>query len=159
MVRTDAITPTGADVVGCPACGARNRVPVARAGRVRCARCHGDLPWLVGADDATFDDAVVRATLPTLVDVWAPWCGPCRQISPVVEQIAREYAGRLKVVKVNADLSPRVSQRHQVTGIPTLLLYDGGREVARQVGAVPAPRLRTWVAEQLAGLPTARKVS
>lgn len=138
-------------IVGCPSCGAKNRLPRDAAGRARCAKCHADLPWLVEADDSSFEAAVVQARLPVLVDVWAPWCGPCRQIAPVVEQLSREYAGRLKVVKVNADQSPQVSQRHQVTGIPTLLFYAGGREVSRSVGALPAEQLRGWVGEQLAG--------
>ncbi len=140
---------TGSAVVACPACGTRNRVPQARAGRVRCASCHAELPWLVAADDATFDEAVTRSTLPVLVDVWAPWCGPCRAIAPVVEQLASENAGQLKVVKVNADESPQVSARHRVTGIPTLLLYADGKEVSRTVGAAPAARLREWVASAL----------
>lgn len=138
-------------VVSCPACGARNRVPVAAAGRARCAKCHADLPWLVSADDSSFDDAVTRAGLPVLVDVWAPWCGPCRQVTPVVEQLSRDYAGRLKVVKVNADDSPQVSQRHQITGIPALLFYHHGQERARTVGALPAAQLRKWLDDQLAG--------
>jgi len=137
-------------VVACPACGKRNRVPVARRGRVRCAACSADLPWLVEAGDDAFDEAVVRASLPVLVDVWAPWCGPCRAIAPVVESLAREFAGRLKVVKVNADLAPAVSQRHGVTGIPTLLLYRDGAEVSRLVGARPAAELRSWVGDAVA---------
>ncbi|GAA4184571.1 thioredoxin [Gryllotalpicola kribbensis] len=136
-------------VVACPACGTRNRVPQAREGRVRCASCHADLPWLVSADDATFDEAVARSSLPVLVDVWAPWCGPCRAIAPVVEQLATENAGRLKVVKLNADESPGVAARHQVTGIPTLLFYAGGRETSRTVGAAPAQQLRDWVGTSL----------
>ena len=136
-------------VVSCPACGTRNRVPQARHGRVRCASCHTDLPWLVSADDATFDDAVTRSSLPVLVDIWAPWCGPCRAIAPVVEQLAAENAGKLKVVKVNADDSPQVSARHQVTGIPTLLFYADGKEVSRTVGAAPAAQLRQWVGSAL----------
>ncbi|WP_293781067.1 thioredoxin [uncultured Aeromicrobium sp.] len=136
-------------VVVCETCGTKNRVPQARSGRVRCAKCHTDLPWLVDADDATFDDAVVNATLPVLVDVWAPWCGPCRQIAPVVEQLARDFAGRLKVVKVNADIAPQVSARHQVSGIPTLLLYHRGAEVSRSVGALAPQQLRQWVDDTL----------
>lgn len=143
-------------VVGCPSCGARNRVPLATRGRARCAKCHADLPWLVDADDATFDDAVGAATLPVLVDVWAAWCGPCRQVAPVVEQLSRDFAGRLKVVKVDADRSPEVSRRHRVTGIPTLLLYADGGEVDRRVGALPAAQLRAWVEEALAGWSHAR---
>ncbi|GLI29126.1 thiol reductase thioredoxin [Agromyces rhizosphaerae] len=134
-----------ASIVTCPSCGTRNRVPQAKRGRVRCASCHADLPWFVEADDATFHAAVVESTLPVLVDVWAPWCGPCRMVSPVVEQFSRDFAGRLKVVKVNSDTSPRVSRAHGIQSIPTLLLYEGGREVSRQVGALPAAQLRGWV--------------
>lgn len=139
----------GRDVVACPSCGKRNRVADPRVGRARCAVCHADLPRLVDADDTTFADVVVGSSLPVLVDIWAPWCGPCRAVAPVVEQLATEHAGRLKVVKVNADHSPRVSADHQVTGIPTLLLYDGGKEIARTVGALPPPQLRSWVEASL----------
>ena len=138
-------------VVTCPGCAAKNRVPPARSGKVRCAKCHTDLPWLVEADDDSFDAVVGEATLPVLVDVWAPWCGPCRQIAPVVDQLSRDLAGRLKVAKVNADTSPRVVQRHAVSSIPTLLLYRDGKEADRMIGAVPAPQLRAWVERSLSG--------
>ncbi|MFC5998837.1 thioredoxin [Quadrisphaera sp. GCM10027208] len=134
-----------ASIVTCPSCGKRNRVASPTAGRARCAVCHADLPRLVVADDATFDEVVVDSSVPVLVDLWAPWCGPCRAIAPVLEQVAVDYAGRLKVAKVNADESPQVSARHQVTAIPTLLLYRGGSEVARTVGALPPPQLRAWL--------------
>ena len=136
------------EVVACPSCGTRNRVPLGGRGRVRCSNCHADLPWLVEADDATFDAAVASRML-VLVDVWAVWCGPCRAIAPVVEQLSRELAGRLKVVKVDADRSPGISRRHGVTAIPTLLLYRDGAEVSRQIGAVPAAQLRAWVESAL----------
>jgi len=136
-------------VVTCLRCGAKNRVPAARTGRVRCAKCHTDLPWLVEADDDSFDAVVGEATLPVLVDMWAPWCGPCRQIAPVVEQLSQDLAGRLKVVKVNADASPRVAQRHAVSSIPTLSVYRDGKEADRMIGAVPAPQLRDWVERSL----------
>ncbi len=142
-------------VVTCPGCAAKNRVPPARAGKVRCSKCHTDLPWLVEADDDSFDAVVAEATLPVLVDVWAPWCGPCRQIAPVVEQLSRDLAGKLKVAKVNADTSPRVSQRHGVSSIPTLLLYRDGVEADRMVGAAPAPQLREWVERSLGSGTTA----
>lgn len=141
---------TAPTVVTCPKCRRRNRVPTARRGRVRCASCHTDLPWIIDADDTSFDSAVIDSTLPVLVDLWAPWCGPCRAIAPVVESIAGELAGKLKVVKVNADLAPAISRRHAVTGIPTLLIYRDGTEATRRVGARPAGELRAWVAKALA---------
>lgn len=130
--------------VACPSCGKKNRVPGAASGRPRCGACHADLPWIVEATTATFD-AAVDSSVPVLVDLWAPWCGPCRMVAPVLEQLATERAGRIKVVKVNVDDSPEVSARYQVRGIPTLLLLHGGRLVATQVGAVPAPALRQWL--------------
>ncbi|WP_022881633.1 thioredoxin [Gryllotalpicola ginsengisoli] len=142
-------TAPAAAIVACPACGARNRVPQSRRGKVRCAKCHEALPWLVDVDDASFDEAVAGASLPVLVDVWAPWCGPCRMVAPVVESLAREFAGRLKVAKVNSDTSPGVSARHNISSIPTLLLYRDGAEADRIVGARPAAELRSWVSQKL----------
>jgi thioredoxin 2 len=132
--------------VACPNCGKRNRVPAAAAGVPRCAACHTPLPWLTSAGDGDFEQ-VVRSTLPVLVDLWAPWCGPCRVIAPGVEQAARTLAGRLKAVKVNVDQAPRIAERLGVQGIPTLLLLRDGREVARQVGAVPPAALLRWAEE------------
>ena len=143
-------TTAGSTLSTCPACGRRNRVPAAATGRPRCAACSADLPWLVDAGDADFGAVVEQSRLPVLVDVWAPWCGPCRMVSPVVEQLARERAGRLKVVKVNADDAPRTAGRLRVSGIPTLLLFSGGEERGRIVGAQPAPSIQRWVDEHLA---------
>jgi thioredoxin 2 len=85
-----------------------------------------------------------------LVDLWAPWCGPCRIVEPGVEQAASSLAGRLKAVKVNVDQAPKTAERLGVQGIPTLLLLRDGREVARQVGAVPPAALLRWVEEAIA---------
>ena len=139
-----------ADIVTCPNCGKRNRVPVAADGVPRCAACHTPLPWLTTAGDDDFEEVAGRSTLPVLVDLWAPWCGPCRVVEPGVEQAASSLAGRLKVVKVNVDQAPRTAGRLGVQGIPTLLLLRDGREVARQVGAVPPPALLRWAEEAVA---------
>jgi thioredoxin 2 len=132
------------DVATCPACGKRNRVPASAKGLPRCAVCHEPLPWLVDADEKTFA-AAVTTSVPVLVDLWAPWCGPCKTIAPGVARAANEFAGRLKVVKVNVDVAPGVSAKFGVQGIPTLLVLRGGKPIARQVGALPADRLTAWV--------------
>jgi thioredoxin 2 len=110
------------------------------------------LPWSVTADDATYADVVEAAALPVLVDLWAPWCGPCRMVTPALEEIARSHAGRVKLVKVNVDESPKISARHGVQSIPTLLVLDHGVTVARQTGAAPEHVLRGWVEDALTKL-------
>ncbi len=139
-----------ADIVTCPSCGKRNRVPAAASGVARCANCHTALPWLTSAGDGDFEEVAGRSTLPVLVDLWAPWCGPCRVVEPGVQQAAEKLAGRLKAVKVNVDQAPLVAERLGVRGIPTLLILRKGREVARQVGAVPPPQLVRWAEEVIA---------
>jgi thioredoxin 2 len=143
--------PMAADVVTCPNCSTRNRVPGAASGTPRCGQCHQPLPWITDATDPTFTEIAERAPLPVLVDLWAPWCGPCRMVSPALAQVATELAGKVKLVKVNVDESPRLQQRFDVQAIPTLLLLRDGKVVARQTGAAPAGALRAWVDGALAG--------
>lgn len=136
-------------VVVCPDCSTKNRVPAAVDGAPRCGRCQHPLAWVVDTSDADFVAVADRSTIPVLVDVWAPWCGPCRMVSPVLEQLAAELAGRLKLVKVDADQSPEVSRRFEVQAIPTLVLMHHGQVVAKQTGAAPASTLRSWLTEHL----------
>jgi len=133
------------DVVTCPHCERKNRLKAAAEGVPRCAACATALPWLTTADDDDFGPVVEEATLPVLVDLWATWCGPCRVVAPGVERAAREFAGRLKVVKVDVDKAPAVAARYHAQSIPTLLVLDAGRETARQIGAVPPARLIQWL--------------
>ena len=139
------------EIVQCPNCGRKNRVPVAASGIPRCGNCHKPLPWIVDAGDATFAEVAERASVPVVVDLWAPWCGPCRMVSPALAQVAADMAGRLKLVKVNVDDSPRLQQRFGVQSIPTLLVMREGKVTSRQVGAVPAAALRSWIEQALAG--------
>lgn len=138
-------------LIRCGHCGTMNRVPAAASGTPRCGKCHEPLPWIADADDSTFHDVAEAAKIPVIVDLWAPWCGPCRMVSPALEQLAREMAGRVKLVKVNVDASPQVSRRFDAQAIPTLLLLRDGQVAARQTGAVPLAALRTWAEKALAG--------
>ena len=136
-------------VVVCSNCQTKNRVPSVARGVPRCGKCHAPLPWIVNGSDADFDDVVEASTIPVLIDMWAPWCAPCRMVSPVLEQLAGEFAGRLKLVKINADEAPELSQRFEVLAIPTLLLLVRGKVIDKQVGAAPASVLRPWVTSKL----------
>jgi thioredoxin 1 len=92
---------------------------------------------LLHVGDDTFEDLVIHASLPILVDFWAPWCGPCRMIAPIVEELAKAYRGRVQIAKVNTDENSRVASELGIAGIPTLVLFKAGREVERVVGYVP----------------------
>lgn len=137
-------------IVACSACEAKNRIPAVASGTPRCAKCKTALTWIADANDQDFDVIADSSKVAVLVDLWAPWCGPCRQVSPLLEQLAAEHAGKLKVVKVNVDNSPQTQARFEVQAIPTLLLFAGGEQVGVQRGALPMAALRQWVAPHLA---------
>jgi thioredoxin 2 len=136
--------PTEGTIIVCPNCGRKNRVRPSASGVPRCSVCHTLLPWIVEATAETFDEEI-KASVPVLVDFWAPWCGPCRMVSPVVERIGRDNAGRMKVVKLNTDEAPDISAKFNVQGIPLLVLISDGQEVDRKVGALPDAPLRAWL--------------
>ena len=127
-------------ITACPSCGTKNRVPAASPGRPRCGTCRSDLPWIADATDADFAAAVDTSRL-VLVDLWAPWCGPCRMVAPVLERLAERYAGRVKVVKVNVDDSPATARQFDASSIPTLVFLRHGKPVDRVVGAQPESAL------------------
>lgn len=130
--------------IACARCGATNRVPAERlADDPSCGRCHAPLldGHPVELDDQSFDSFVQTTTLPVLVDFWAPWCGPCRQMAPQFEAAARQLKGRAVLVKVNSDDSPETSARFGIRSIPTLVRLQGGVETRRQSGAVPAAQI------------------
>ena len=99
---------------------------------------------------ATWDQEVLKSSIPVLVDFWAVWCGPCRMVAPIVDEISKEYAGKLKVVKLNTDENPDVAGRYKIMGIPTLMFFKNGERVDQVVGAVPKAQLKTKVDSLLA---------
>ncbi|MFI5433096.1 thioredoxin [Rhodococcus baikonurensis] len=135
----------GSEKVKCPNCGKTNNIPAAGEGKPRCGNCHEPLPWIAAAGDGDFAEIVEKSSVPVLVDLWATWCGPCRMVSPALEQLAREHVGQIKLVKVDVDAAPRTAERFTVRAVPTLLVMDRGEVLARQSGAAPVPQLRTWL--------------
>lgn len=101
----------------------------------------------VHVTDAAFEKSVLQSTIPVIVDFWAPWCAPCRAVAPVLDKLAKEYAGKLLVAKVNTDENPQWAHQYGVQGIPTMLFISGGKVVHRQVGALPESLLRDAVSQ------------
>ena len=150
-------------IIQCTGCGAKNRVPEEKLDQGKepvCGRCKKTLPLHghhrhannkpVSVTDATFPEQVERSPLPVLVDMWAPWCGPCRVISPLVDELAREFAGKIHVAKLNIDENPATASRFHIQSIPALLVFKGGREVDRIIGAQPKSEIRRRLEKMIA---------
>ncbi len=142
-------------LIRCTKCGAKNRVPRSKLEQGLqpvCGRCGTPLSAAIEplpVTDATFATEVEGAALPVLVDAWAPWCGPCRTIAPVLQELATEMAGRVRVAKLNVDENPVTASRFRIQSIPSLLLFRGGREVDRLVGVQPKSEIARRVERAL----------
>ncbi len=142
-------------IVQCPRCGARNRIPAEKKGRnARCGKCH--MPLGIGSSarapehpvkvtDASFQQEVLESPGTVLVDFWASWCGACRMVTPVLDQLAQEFSGRIKVAKLNVDENPITSSRYGIRSIPSLLFFKNGSLVNTVTGALPKDELKRQV--------------
>jgi thioredoxin 2 len=137
-------------VVPCPSCGRKNRLAFDQLDRPhRCAVCKADIPApavpVDVASAALFDAIVGHSSVPVVVDYWAPWCGPCRMVAPELEKVAQRNAGRLLVIKINTDQVPELGDRYTIRSIPTMAVFEGGKEVGRTTGARPAAAIEAFV--------------
>ena len=141
-------------IVACPSCGQRNRTALEKLGaETRCGKCQTTLapPGVPIAvpDEIAFDAVTSRSALPVVVDFWAPWCGPCHMVAPELERVARSAAGRYLVVKVNTDEVPALGDRFGIRSIPTMAVFEKGREVGRTSGARPAADIEAFIESSL----------
>ncbi len=142
-------------ILACSTCGSKNRIPISRIDESpKCGKCGKVLPVEalsrpVIVSDKSFDREVLDSKLPVLVDCWAPWCGPCRAVGPVLDELAIKYRARLKVAKLNVDENPMIGSRYSISSIPTLFLVKNGRIIDTLMGALPKEQLESQIARIL----------
>ena len=131
-------------IIKCDGCGTKNKIPKSRLNdRPKCGKCGKGLTASGVSDrpvditDRTFQDEILKHPGPILLDCWAPWCGPCKMVAPVLEELASEYAGRVKIAKLNVDENPATASKYAIQSIPTMLFFKNGKEVDKVVGALP----------------------
>ena len=149
---TETTTATRHLTIQCQFCQTWNRVDAARvADRPKCGKCTKpmllDRPWVLTED--SFPRTIGETEVPVMVDFYADWCGPCKMMAPFVDQVASKYQGRVLIAKLNTDLAPTISQQFNIRGIPTVIVFRGGKEVARQTGAVPLAGLEKLLTQAL----------
>ena len=138
-------------ILACASCRVKNRVPIARIKEgAKCGKCGSalsveDLGRVVTVRDATFEREVMKSGLPVLVDCWAPWCGPCKAVAPLLDELAVKYQTRVKIVKVNMDENPGTGSRFSISSVPTLLLVKNGQVMDTLVGALPKEQLEAAI--------------
>jgi thioredoxin 2 len=145
-------------IVECTACGKKNRLAYERLGdAVQCGQCKQALRTpgepIEVHQTADFERLIAQSSLPVVVDYWAPWCGPCRMVAPELQKVAARQAGQAIVVKVNTDELSDLGQRFGIRSIPTLAVFEGGKEIARESGARPAPEIEAFIARARAAVP------
>ena len=144
-------------VVRCMNCGTKNRVPADKMDiSAKCGKCGSPLKTedlrnthSAAVTDGNFDTQVLKSPLPVLLDCWAPWCGPCKMVGPIMDELASEWRGRVKVCKLNVDENPIMGSKFQIRSIPTLLIFDNGRLMETLVGAVPKEQIMQTMARFL----------
>ena len=157
MASEVTMTTSGTPLFRCPQCGTMNRV-LPGAGGAYCGKCHAPLSSEntvapakprstepAELTDANFSQEVLESDRPVLVDCWAPWCGPCRMVAPTIDAIAEKLGDRLKVGKLNTDENPQTAQALRIMSIPTLVVFKGGRAIARQSGVMSPIQLEAWL--------------
>jgi thioredoxin 2 len=136
-------------VVSCPQCGTKNRLKMSSLAQVPiCGNCKGSLPWIINGTDISFRKEL-GVTTPVLVDFWAEWCAPCRMTAPVLEDLARDKAGQIKIMKINVDQNPATAGQFNIQSIPTLILFINGNPVETMVGAMSKDMLLNRIAPHM----------